>query len=895
MKKKKSRGISEAETRRRLIDQRITHAGWGPIASYEAGQTYRDETVIEFQTEKGPVDYALFYDGRPMALIEAKRLSVGPQNVLKQAQRYARGFPAGWWEFDEYKVPFIYSTNGKVIWFQDLRQENSRSRELKHFHTPQALLEILSRGRTDACKWLSENTSLGTERLRDYQREAVQGVEEALCKGKRRMMVAMATGTGKTFTAISLLYRMIKSGYAKRILFLVDRRALAAQAATSMSVFEPEPGLKFDKIYEVYTQKFRREDIGDGDFDIKELPTKYLTEPNPDHTFVYVCTIQRMRINLFGLPSWMPEGDVEVEEDAGTLDIPIHAFDLIIADECHRGYTTAETSKWREVLEHFDAIQIGLTATPAMHSMAYFNDIVYRYKYEQAVRDGWLVDYDAVRITSNIRMKGMFLKPGEGVEFVDTSTGESTFDQLEDQREFDIGQLEMDATSPDSNRKIVKEFAAHALEQEKRLGRFPKTLVFAINDIAHQSHCDDLVDFLRDEFGRGDDFVAKITGSPSVDRPLQLIREFRNRPNPRIVVSVDMLSTGVDIPSLENILFIRPVKSRILFEQMMGRGTRTCKDLAPAKDHFTVYDAVGVIDYMNASAFTENPPSKPSRTFSQIVEDVKNNVDRNYNINLLVKRLLRVERNVTFEGRDAFKIFIPDGAIGKFGRELPERLTDDFAETIRILTDKEFQRLIREYEKSPKIFWVAHDQEDIVGSEILFKTTDGKALKPDEYLAAFEKHVDENPTQIDSLRILLKRPKEFATRHLSELRKKLEELPERFTAARLSKARKLRQRYDKELADIISLVLEVAYDEESTPDERAYEAIRKIREQLELTPEQERWLNMIREALPAKLLISREDFRPPPFSRSGGWSKADKEFGGNLEQVLQIINEVMVS
>lgn len=893
---RKSRGISEHETRKTLIDRRLEQAGWGRITPYDETRVYKNESVIEYKTTKGPADYVLFHKGKPLAIVEAKKLTVATQSVLKQAQRYASGFPATWWEFGEYHVPFVYSTNGVVIWFQDLRVADSRSRKVKQFHTPQALLDLLSRGEVVSSSWLQENPNTGKERLRYYQKEAVEAIERELSYGKRTMMVAMATGTGKTFTAISLLYRLMKSGFAKRILFLVDRRALAAQAAGAMSVFEPEPGLKFDKIYEVYSQKFKSGELDEQKFDVTVLPNHYLTNPDPNHTFAYVCTIQRMRINLFGLPTDEPEtGDAEQEEDAYQIDIPIHAFDLIIADECHRGYTAAETSKWREVLEHFDAVQIGLTATPARHTLAYFTDIVYRYTYEQAVNDQFLVDYDAVRISSDIRMNGVFLDEGDGVIYIDPGTGSRTYDQLEDERAFEATQIEHDVTSTDSNRKIVKEFAKYALEQEKQLDRFPKTLVFAVNDIPHTSHADTLVDMLRDEFGRGDRFVEKITGK--ADRPLQLIRQFRNRPYPGIVVTVDMLSTGVDIPALENILFVRPVKSRILFEQMMGRGTRLCTDLLPHKDHFTVYDSVGIIDYMNASAFTENPPSKPSRTFGQIVQDVLNNKDREYNIRLLQKRLLRVAKNITLEGREILKPWVPDGDIGKFSAELPDKLLTDFAETARILSDPDFQNAIQDYERNPKVFIEAPEAVDTVTSEYLFKTTDGRALKPDEYLKIFDDYVTNNPDQVTAIRILLNRPKEFNTEHLRELRKVLESRPERFTEKNLSRARRIRQPYVKELADIISLIREAVLEDDSSPDERAYEAINTIRQQIgdKLTPEQEKWLEMIRNYLPTNLIISREDFRSPPFSRMGGWSKADRTFDGQLENVLNTINEVMIA
>lgn len=235
------------------------------------------------------------------------------------------------------------------------------------------------------------------------------------------------------------------------------------------------------------------------------------------------------------------------------------------------------------------AVKIGLTATTASHTTSYFQDVVYRYEYERAVREGYLVDYDPLTIKSNVRMQGVFLKEGEQVSFVDPETGSKQLDQMEDERQYDTTEIEEKVTSPNSNRKILEEIKKYALEHEKQYGRFPKTLIFAANDLPHTSHADQLVNTARDIFGRDDAFVAKITGSPTVDRPLQRIREFRNRPEPSIVVTVDMLSTGVDIPDLEHVVFLRPVKSRILFEQMIGRGTRKGEHY-PDKSHFVVVD-----------------------------------------------------------------------------------------------------------------------------------------------------------------------------------------------------------------------------------------------------------------------------------------------------------------
>lgn len=320
----------------------------------------------------------------------------------------------------------------------------------------------------------------------------------------------MATGTGKTFTLVNQAYRLMESGVAKRILFLVDRRA-AAQAVREFASFEPKPGLKFDKIYEVYSQRFQRGDFEEEGFDPTVLPHSYLADPQPGHAFVYVCTIQRMAMNLFGRDVLSASDEGDDEEAVEQINIPIHAFDLVVADECHRGYTAAELSAWRNTLDHFDAVKIGLTATPAAHTTAYFKDVVFRYEYERAVREGYLVDFDVVSLKSEVRIGGVFLKEGEKVGVVDTTTGVEQMDMLEDEREFDASDVERKVTSPDSNRKILEEVSKYAQEHQARYGRFPKTLIFAVNDLPQTSHADHLVDIARDVFERGDSFVQKIT------------------------------------------------------------------------------------------------------------------------------------------------------------------------------------------------------------------------------------------------------------------------------------------------------------------------------------------------------------------------------------------------
>lgn len=879
---------SERQTRRRRINTRLRDWGW-EVVPYKPDvlpSVYTHHAVEEYPTNTGPVDYALFYKGNIIGVIEAKRLSLGPQNVLVQAQRYARGISHSSFNFRGFKVPFAYSTNGKIIWFQDLREEKGYSRRVSNFHTPEALWEMLQKDIQRSCRWFKENPNQHPK-LRYYQIEATRAIEEAISQGKRKILVAMATGTGKTYTMVSQVYRLMKSGVARRILFLVDRRALAAQALLAFKAFEPEPGFKFDQVYEVYSQRFKREDIeGVRGFDPKLLPESYLTHPSPSHAFVYISTIQRMRINLFGREQAFETRDDEPEEEveAAKLDIPIHAFDVVIADECHRGYTATEEGKWREVLDYFDAITIGLTATPAAHTVAYFGEPVFRYSYEEAVRDGYLVDYDAVAIHSGVRINGIFLREGERVGEIDPETGLEKLDSLEDERFFDASQVEHKITSPDSNRKIIEEVKKYALEHEEKYGRFPKTLIFAVNDLPHISHADQLVRICREVFGRGDDFVQKITGNPTVDRPLQRIREFRNRPKPGIVVTVDMLSTGVDIPALEFIVFLRPVKSRILFEQMMGRGTRRCDDIG--KTHFTVFDCFGgtLLEYFkDVSSFTIDPPLKPSRPVQEVIEDIYQNRDREYNIRVLVKRLQRIAKNMSGEAIERFAEFIPDGDMGKFVRNLPRLLKEDFSRTIKLLRNPEFQELLRHYPRAKRSFWVAYDTRDKVTSEEVITDSRGP-FSPREYISSFVRFVRENKDRIEAIKILLERPSDWSTEALYELRKVLK--------ANHFSEKNLRRAYHKELADIISLIKHAIREEPLlTAEERVERAFAKITWGKRFTEEQRRWLELIKAHLVENLAVDERDLdQIPAFSRRGGRRAAEKVFGHKLGELLREIN-----
>lgn len=887
---------SEWLTRKHRIDSQLKSLS--PVWKIIHYSKVTDESLLtnhaveEYPTQNGYADYALFVHGKLLGIIEAKKVSIDAQNALEQAKRYSLGCPNTIGEWNAFKVPFVYSSNGTRIWFADLRGNTYYAREISGFHSSTALQDLFFQTAGDAYAWFDLNP-IDFDKIRYYQSDAIRAIESSVTNGKRMMMLAMATGTGKTFTAVAMIYRLLKSGLAKRVLFLVDRRALAAQAAVAFHSFETPYRNKFNQEYEVFSQRFQKEDFEEGDtFDVSVLPNSYLTQPSDAKSFVYICTIQRMAMNLLGRENaFSQDGDPDIDDEAVKLSIANNAFDVIIADECHRGYTPKDESIWRTTINHFDAIKIGLTATPAAHTTAIFGQPVYRYTYERAVLDGFLVDYEAVKINSNVRINGIFLEEGEKVGLKDTETGLEKIDALEDVREFCATEIEQSITSLDSNRKILTEVFSYAFEHEKRTGRFPKTLIFAVNDIQHKSHSDQLVLAARAILMRGDDFVQKITGNPNVDKPLEKIRRFRNRPEPAVVVTVDMLSTGVDIPALEYIVFLRPVRSRILWTQMLGRGTRKCFEIN--KECFTVFDCFDgtLIEYFkDATDFAiEIGEEGQTVTIQEIIENIWNNVESDYNKNRLIKRLRRIADTMSAKARTDFEAFIPDGDIKGFADRLKTMLKQDFMGTMKILRDPQFQHLLINYDRARKPFYIDYSERDKVSSEYLFRVGD-EQMKPQDYLEAFSEFIIQNKDKIEALTILLNNPDKWSYEALTSLRNELKK--NSFDEEKIQKAHE--KSGHKAMADIISMIHNA--EDDIYPLYTAHERVEKVIGEMiaahEFNSEQLQWLAFIKEHLIQNLTLDKHAFNfIPIFEIHGGLSKARQVFGSLLEGIISEINQ----
>ena len=613
--------IDEASTRA-LIDAQLAARGWDVDTTtirYSAGSRPvkgRNMAIAEWPTKSGPADYALFTGTRCIAVVEAKRRNKNVSAHIDQTQRYARGLRfeegveaiGGPWPDsgkESFYVPFVFSANGRPylkqiethsgIWFRDTRKAANHRRALADWPTPDGLKGMLEIDIDEAQADLKSRPIEFGFPLRPYQKKAIEKVEEQLEQGRRNMLLAMATGTGKTKLAIAMLYRLLASKRFRRVCFVVDRNALGTQAAGEFATTRIVSAKTFADI-----------------FGLKGLET---ARPEPE-TKVHICTIQGLVKRV------LYTDDVS---SAPSVD----QYDLMVVDECHRGYlldrelSDAELqfrneddyiSKYRRVLEYFDAVKIGLTATPALHTVSIFGDPVYKYSYREAVIDGYLIDHDPpVQITTALSQAGIKFKKGEQIELIDTQSGKIDLAHVPDELHFEVEGFNKAVVTVSFNKVVAEELARHI---DPNLPG--KTLIFAATD----AHADIVVDEIKKAFSATygeieDAAVRKITGS--VDRVGDLIRSFRNDALPKIAVTVDLLTTGIDVPSIENLVFLRRVNSRILYEQMLGRATRQCPEIG--KETFRIFDAVDL--YPHLQNLTEMKPVvvNPSITLEQLFEE----------------------------------------------------------------------------------------------------------------------------------------------------------------------------------------------------------------------------------------------------------------------------------
>jgi type I restriction enzyme R subunit len=873
--------LDESATRS-IIDGQLIAAGWKAdtlLLRYSAGTRPRQNEAVaiaEWPTSSGPVDYALFVDGICVGVIEAKRSVKDVPGRLGQAKRYARDiildqsnlasgspWPVG---SETFRAPFTFVTNGRPyvkqletksgIWFWDARQPETAPRALPEWFSPRDLKERLEQVLNDPKE--AAERAIGVTGLRPYQQDAIEAIERAVGNGQRSILVAMATGTGKTRLAIALMYELLRRKQFRRILFLVDRNALGRQTLDAMATTDTSGFLKFDQI-----------------FPVAELSKKF-----PESTDrVQVATVQAMVRRLFEEPG--PD-----RPTPGT-------YDLIIVDEAHRGYVLdAELreedlgfrnlddylSAYRRVLDYFDAAKIAMTATPALHTREIFGAPVYRYGYRQAVIDGYLIDHlPPRRIVTALSQTGIHFEPGEEVSILDPRTGEIDLFDLEDEVDFEVAEFNRKVYTKPFNRAVAEVIATECPPNEGG-----KTLLFAARD----DHADILVDELRAalaaEYGpQPHDLVEKITGS--VDKPLDRIKVFKNDPRPKYVVTVDLLSTGIDVPEITNLVFVRRVNSRILYDQMIGRATRRCDEIG--KEYFRIFDAVDI--YANLQEVTDMRPVvvDPGITFATLVADLERaatDEDKRFVRDQIIVKLRQRLSNIDEARRAAL-----EKALGPL-QALPDRL--------KKAPTAQMEQLFRDHPSLAKVLdapgerrdgdriFISEHPDEVISVDDDF----GDKASPSDFIESFEDFVRSNMNALPALIAATQRPRELTRKDLKDLAVLLDQ--QGFSEASLRRAYGAARNADI-AAHIIGYIRQAALHDALVPYEtRVENGVQKILASRPWTARQRQWLNRIGRALKAQPVGDPTLLADPLFAQAGGYEVVDREFDSGLGELLKDLN-----
>lgn len=662
------------------IDKMLVAAGWVVQSKSKVNLTAgKGVAVREYQTDVGPADYVLFADGKPAGIIEAKREEEGERLTTHedQASWYAQATLK--YNLNKEPLPFVYESTGVLTRFTDYRDPKPRSRPVFHFHKPETLAAWRGQAETLRAK-LQNMPALDEQGLRPAQIRAIRNLETSFKANRPKALIQMATGAGKTFTACTFVYRLLKHANAKRILFLVDTRNLGEQAEQEFLKYQPtDDNRKFTELYNV-----------------QRLNSGYIASDSQ----VCISTIQRLYAILKGEDmdeaaelenpnesawQWQKKEPIPV---AFAPRYPVEQFDVIIIDECHRSIYNL----WKQVLEYFDAFLVGLTATPDKRTFGFFNEnVVSEYTYEESVIDGVNVPYDVFTIETEITRAGARIKAKEYVDKREKLSRKKRWEQLDEDVEYTAGQLDKEVVNPSQIRRIIRAYK-DALPtifpdrvDEKGEFEVPKTLVFAKTD----SHADDIIQIIREEFGEGNDFCKKITYKADED-PKSVLTRFRNSWAPRIAVTVDMIATGTDVKPLEVLLFMRDVKSSNYFEQMKGRGTRTLhfddlrkvtRTARHTKTHFVIVDAVGAVK----SKKTDSRPleRKPAVPLKDLLGAVAMGVQDEDLFTSLANRLIRLHRLLTEDEQARFEKLSGGKTINQAAGDLLSAYNPDTIENVQ--------------------------------------------------------------------------------------------------------------------------------------------------------------------------------------------------------------------
>ncbi len=925
--------LNEAETRAQIIDPKLQEAGWilqdRNQINLHAG---RGVVVREFPLTTGFADYMLFVDQQAVGVVEAKAEGVTLGGVAEQSSNYLVGLPDNI-PHVQLPLPFAYETNGAEIFFRSERDPQPRSRRVFAFHRPETLAAWAVEPESLRAR-LRALPPLNPDGLWTAQREAIQNLECSFADDRPRALIQMATGSGKTFTAVSAVYRLIKFAKARRVLFLVDRANLGRQTLKEFQQYvTPDDGRKFDELY-----------------NIQRLTSNAIDPVNQ----VVITTIQRLYSMLQGEAEFDPaneEGSL-FEVDSPLMNrkeplpvvynpnLPPESFDFIITDECHRSIYNL----WRQVLEYFDGYIIGLTATPSKQTFGFFNqNLVMEYSRARAVADGVNVDGQVYRIHTRISDAGSQVEAGYYVDRRDKLTRKLRWERLDEDFTYTPAMLDREVVSESQIRTVIRTYK-EKLFSELFPGRtdVPKTLIFAKDD----SHAEDIVRITREEFGKGNDFCQKITYRVGNANPEDLIAAFRNSYNPRIAVTVDMIATGTDIKPLEVLLFMRLVKSANFFEQMLGRGTRVIapSDLqsvtpdAPRKDHFVLVDAVGVVELPKID--TQTLERKRSVPLPKLLESVALGVHDEDTLSSLAARLAKLEGQLSEKDEQRVQAALQSAAVSleKAGlpaphsiSEINHRILDALdpdqvyqaacqalgtdapdEEQLKSAQAKLLDQAARPIAANPELrallVEIQQRNEQVI-DRVSIDAVTAAGFTPDEALrtvTSFQAYIQENKDEIGALQLIFERPyglRQLSYREIKSLEEQLQQPPHAWTTeglwrayARLEKDKVRGAGAKRVLTDLVSLVRHaVQMEDELVPfPEQVQARYQDWLQGKEFTPEQRWWLDRIVEQISVNLAVRVEDLDNNPFNQKGGRLGMLRQFGTDFAQVLEELNAALV-
>jgi type I restriction enzyme R subunit len=917
---------------RKIIDSELIRSGW--IIQYKSEINLSAGpgiAITEYQTDIGPADYVLFVNKKPVGIIEAKRAEEGLHLTVHEDQSEGYAVAKLKYIIKSDPLPFVYESTGELTRFTDYRDKKPRSRPVFSFHRPATFEEWIQQDKSLRTR-LHDIPALPEMGLRDCQVIAINNLEKSFKDARPKALIQMATGSGKTFTAITFIYRLLKYAKAKRVLFLVDTKNLGEQAEQEFMAYVPnDDNRKFTELYGV-----------------TRLKSSFIPPDNQ----VYISTIQRMYAILKGTeldesaeeqnPNERFQTKTPIPVDYNEK-IPLEFFDFIVIDECHRSIYNL----WKQVLDYFDVFQIGLTATPDNRTFGYFRqNLVSDYGYEKAVIDGVLVPYNVFTIETKITKNGSKIQIGESVDKRERLTRKKFWESVDEDIEYIGNQLDKDIVNPSTIRTIIRgikeNMPAMFPDRYDKDNKFevPKTLIFAKTD----SHAEDIIEIVREEFAEENKFCKKITYRSEED-PKTVLSQFRNDYYPRIAVTVDMIATGTDIRPLEVLVFMRDVKSRSYYEQMKGRGTRTCSieqlkatgtpSAKFTKDHFVIIDAIGV----ERSQKTDSRPleKNPGMSLKDVLQNVSMGNTTESILSTLANRLLRLDKQINEKEKANFaakangqtinhvvwkllNAYDPD-TINNIEIRIKNELIGEAPLIIDAAIEKEKQRLIEDAvavfnnpELRGYIVDVRKKYDQIIDHINIDEVTNIGWVKDQETVAEltisnFTSWIAAHRDEITALQIFYDQP--YRRRELTY--KMIRDLYEKITTEQpLLAPLHVWRAYEQlkqatgtaknELIALVSLIRKVSgidstltgYDKMVDKNFQSW-VFEKQAGTTKFTEEQMQWLRMIKDYVANSFHMEKDDFELDPFNKNGGLGKMWQLFGDKTDEIINDLNEALTA